>query len=54
MKQSAALLLAGLVLFSPCAGAQEPPPPSTADQPDFKQARPGMDYVTLNFSNIEI
>ncbi len=47
-----ALLCAGLLLISPAAHSQEPVAPP--DQIDLSQYKPGQDYITLNFNNIEI
>ena len=57
MKKIAALLLSGLVLAAMVSSAEEgasPAPASPADQVDISKFRPGQDYVTLNFSNIDI
>ena len=57
MKKIAALLLSGLVLAAMVSSAEEgasPAPASPADQVDISKFRPGQDYITLNFSNIDI
>jgi len=57
VKKIAALLLSGLVLAAMVSSAEEgasPAPASPADQVDISKFRPGQDYVTLNFSNIDI
>jgi general secretion pathway protein D len=48
-----ALLLAGLLSFS-LASAQTPAPPATGQQEQLKISRTGDNYITLNFSNIDI
>ncbi len=60
MNKTAALLLAGLVTVN-VASAQEKPllplgvPPSPSEQQaDIQKIKSGEDYVTLNFSNIDI
>jgi len=57
VKKIAALLLSGLVLAAMVSSAEEgasPAPASPADQVDISKFRPGQDYITLNFSNIDI
>lgn len=57
MKIPAALLLSGLVLVAMVSHAEEGTPPAPApspDQIDISKFRPGQDYITLNFSNIDI
>jgi len=47
-----ALLCAGLLMISPAVHSQEPVAPS--DQIDLSKYKPGQDYITLNFNNIDI
>ncbi len=57
MKKTAALMLTGLVLMAAVSYAEEgtpPAPASPAEQPDLSKFRPGQDFITLNFSNIDI
>jgi general secretion pathway protein D len=57
VNKTAALLLSGLVLMAAVSYAEDgasPAPASSADQPDISKFRPGQDYITLNFSNIDI
>ena len=57
MKKIAALLLSGLILAAMVSSAEEGASPalaSPADQVDISKFRPGQDYITLNFSNIDI
>jgi general secretion pathway protein D len=57
VKKTAALLLSGLVLVAMVSYAEEVAPPAAAppaEQPDISKFRPGQDYITLNFSNIDI
>ena len=53
MKKTTALLLAGLLSF-PAAHAQTPEPPAAEQKAAPKSARAGEDFITLNFSNIDI
>ena len=58
MKRTPALLVAGLLcLAATPVPAQAPAPAAAAapsDQIDLKQVKAGQDFVTLNFSNIDI
>jgi general secretion pathway protein D len=53
VKKTTALLLAGLLSF-PAAHAQAPEPPAAEQQAAPKSVRTGEDFITLNFSNIDI
>ncbi len=53
MKRTTALLLAGLLSIGP-AFAQTGAPPTTDQQEIPKIGKAGDDYITLNFSNIDI
>jgi general secretion pathway protein D len=57
VKKTAALVLTGLVLMATVSYAEEgasPAPAPPSDQVDISKFRPGQDYITLNFSNIDI
>ncbi len=57
MKKTAALVFTGLVLMAAVSYAEDGAPPVQAppvEQPDLSKYRPGQDYVTLNFNNIDI
>ncbi len=57
MKKTAALVLTGLFLIATLSYAEEgaaPAPAPPADKIDISKYRPGQDYVTLNFNNIDI
>jgi general secretion pathway protein D len=53
VKKVTALLLAGLLSFS-AAHAQTPPPAASEEEAPPKITRSGDDFITLNFSNIDI
>ncbi len=60
MNKRLALLIAGLILVSVANAQEKPPlppaaPPSPSEQKiDIKKIKSGGDYVTLNFTNIDI
>lgn len=57
MKNTSALVLTGLVLMAAVSYAEEgasPAPAPPSDQVDISKFRPGQDFITLNFSNIDI
>ncbi len=58
MKKTAALLLAGLVTATGLYAEEKPAPPpaspGASDRIDVRKLRTGDDYVTLNFTNIDI
>ena len=57
VKIPAALVFTGLILMAAVSYAEEGAPPAPAppsDRVDISKFRPGQDYITLNFSNIDI
>ncbi len=57
MKKTPALLMAGLVLVIAAVSHSQEAAPSAAapsDQTELNQIKPGQDFVTLNFTNIDI
>ncbi len=58
MKKLTPLLLAGLLLVAPAPSSSQNAAPAAPAQPsdqiDLQKYRPGQDFITLNFNNIEI